>query len=111
MIGQKIIDEKPVSLPEVKQILSKVEKSVDEMDYVQKKAFEHAKKFAAISASDAKKMQEELVEAGLEAEKAVELVNLMPKDAEEMRMIFAKERVVPETETLTKYLDIVAKYK
>lgn len=103
--------EKPVTLAEVKSLLTKVSKDKEELEYVQKKALEHAQKLAKLSLKDAGALVKELTEMGLEEEKAIEIANIMPANRDELRSIFSKERKQPETEEIDKILEVLAKYR
>jgi len=111
MIVKEFIYEKPVTLAEVKKILKDLSKEKEELDYVQKKALSHAQKLSRVSLKDAEALQKELMEKGVEEEKAIEIINIMPKTRDELRTLFSKERKQPETEEIDSILDVLAKYK
>lgn len=111
MANKNIISETPITLPEVKELLLGISKRRPELDYVQKKVLANAEKTAKLSLADAKKLHQELVSMGIENEKAVELVNIMPNNKDELRALFAKERKQPESDTLDKILEIMSSYK
>ena len=111
MIVKEFIYEKPITLAEVKKLLTEVSKEKDELDYVQKKALTHAEKLSKVSLKDAEALQKELTENSIEEEKAIEIINIMPKTRDELRAIFSKERKQPETEQLDAILEILAKYR
>jgi DNA-directed RNA polymerase subunit F len=103
--------EKPVTLAEVKSLLTRVSKEKEELEYVQKKALEHSQKLAKLSLKDAEALVKELIEMGLEEEKVVEIVNIMPLNRDELRALFSKERKQQETEQIDKILEALAKYR
>ena len=107
----KIIETRPVSMPEAKSILVKREK-VGEMNYEQKLALEHLNKFTKISEKDAQKIigeVNEIVRASPEI--VAQIINILPKDADELRMVFAREKFSLQEEEIQKILEIVGKYK
>ena len=108
---EKIIKEEPITQAEVKEILTKISKDKEELEYVQKKTLTNVEHLANISAADAQAAVAELEELGLDKEKAIEVVNLLPRNKEELRTIFSKERKQPETEELEKILEAVSKYR
>lgn len=115
MNRKEFYSEEPVTLAEVKKLLTAISKdkaeASGELEYVQKKALEHAQHAAKVSYTDAHKMVEELMATGLGKEKAIEIVNSMPVNRDELRAFFSKERKQPETEEIDKILEILAKYR
>ena len=109
MIGKRIVSEKPVSLPEVLEILEKEKKG--EMEYAQRLAYDYAQKFAEIDAEKARKMKEELLQIEkLNEQHAVAIIDLLPKRKEDIEVIFQKTRVRLEDSEINKILEIVKKY-
>jgi DNA-directed RNA polymerase subunit F len=107
---KEFYSEEPVTVAEVKKLLTAISKE-RELEYVQKKALEHAQHGAKVSFKDATAMVNELVELGLTKEKAIEIVNSMPADRDELRAFFSKERKQPETDEVDKVLGVLAKYR
>jgi DNA-directed RNA polymerase subunit F len=102
---------KYVSLAEVKILLEKEEKK-RELTYEQKLALEHAKHFANIGVTKAKKMAQELTELDRITESfAYKIVDILPMHPEEVRAIFAKERFTLEDTEVKKIIKIVEKYR
>ena len=64
----KIIDVKPMGMPEAKKIMANREKK-KELSYEQKIALEHLNKFTRLSPADADKFLEELLQSCLEKTK------------------------------------------
>ncbi len=106
----KIIESKPVSMAEAKEILSNREKG-KELTYEQKLALEHLKKFTKLKPEEAKKFIEELSGVlRMSPETMVQILNILPKNPDELRLIFARERFSLKEEEITKILDIVKKF-
>lgn len=92
MIGKRMILQRPVSLPEIKDILKdRAEAGVD-LTYEQNLTNEYAKKFAKISASKAKKLAEQVREVNAEVPEDViaKILDFMPTSLDEMRLIVPK---------------------
>jgi DNA-directed RNA polymerase subunit F len=112
-----IIDERPVSLPEVAAILKEKEELYvaggAELLYEQKRALEHALKFSKINEKDAKEMVVKLsaLEMTLGADRIIKIVDLMPKSVDDIRAIFAKERFKYTEEEIKKIIDVVDQYR
>jgi DNA-directed RNA polymerase subunit F len=112
-----VLEEKPVSLLEVADILTGKEKKYSEggvdLLYEQKRALEHAKKFSKISSKDAREMAAKLSELDitLSADRIIKIIDLMPKNVDDIRAIFAKERFKYTEEEIKKITDVVDQYR
>lgn len=102
---------KPVSLAEVKNILKKVSKEREEMLYEQKIALEHANKFAKLSVKKTEEIIKELKTLDFLQEIHVyKIADILPKTEDDVKTIFAKERMSLGQNEIKKILDIVAKH-
>jgi DNA-directed RNA polymerase subunit F len=102
---------KPVPLAEVKNILKKVSKDRKEMRYEQKVALEHASKFAKLPVKKTEDMMKELMEIKDITElHAIKIADILPRTEDDIKTIFAKERITITGNEIKKILDIVAKY-
>ncbi len=107
----KILESKPITMTEAKDIMLKREKT-GEVNYEQKLALEHLKKFTKLKASELKKISEELNSVvHMDPERFVQIINILPTTADEVRMIFAGERFSLKEEEINKIIEIVKKYK
>lgn len=102
---------KPVSLSEVKNILKKIEKERKELLYEQKIALEHANKFAKLPAKKTEDLIKELSELKfLEEIHYYKIADLLPSTEDDLKTIFAKERITLGENEIKKILEIVKKY-
>jgi DNA-directed RNA polymerase subunit F len=105
----EIKSEKVTNWVEAKKILMKKEK---ELGYEQKNALEHLRKFCKISEKKVKKMMEELGKLEkLRDKHIVNIINFLPENLDELRVLFAHERVVLSDEDKKKILKIVKENK
>lgn len=103
-------DKKIVSLAEVKDILTE-RQNESELTAEQKLALEHSQKFARIDSKKSKKLVKELTELGFVSEtNAVKIADIMPSHADDVRLIFSKERASVEKKDIEKVLSVVQKY-
>jgi DNA-directed RNA polymerase subunit F len=103
-------DKKMVTLAEVKEILQE-RQNEGELTPEQKLALEHVQRFARIDAKKARKLVKELMELGYVSEvNAVKIADVMPTHADDVRLIFSKERASVEKKDIEKILSIVNKY-
>ena len=92
-----------ITVPEAKEILSKVDP--EQTDQIQKRTSDYLMKFSKIEPDRAKKIRKELVDnCGLTAEEATELVNIMPKSQEELRVFTSGWRKLIPAVTVEKIL-------
>jgi len=102
---------KPVSISEVKNILKKVEKEREELLYEQRIALEHAQKFAKLTIKKIDELIKELLKLEfLEEIHAYKIADLLPQTEEDIKTIFAKERITFGENEIKKILELVSKY-
>ncbi len=104
-----IVEEKYVSLPEVKEILEPIEEKTIE----QKKALRHAKAFSKLKKEKAMELKKEL--EGLEMRKLKEhhvakIIDILPKDMEDLKLILEDSVTSFTAEELQKIFEVVSKY-
>ncbi len=102
---------KPVSLSEVKNILRKIEKERKELLYEQKIALEHANKFAKLPVKKTEDLIKQLSELKfIEEIHYYKIADLLPTTEDDLKTIFAKERITLGENEIKKILEIVKKY-
>jgi DNA-directed RNA polymerase subunit F len=96
MSGRKI-DEKTVSIPEVKEIMDYVKEQMEEIDseegmsHFQEITYNYVNKFAKIDVKQAKKIKKFLMEKyDFEEIYAINIINIWPKTVPELRIILEK---------------------
>jgi DNA-directed RNA polymerase subunit F len=106
----KVESEKTITWAEVRKVLEKKEKE-KELSYEQKNALDHLRKFSKISEKSAGEMAEELSKIERLKEKHItSIINHMPQELEDMRVLFANEVVNLSDEDKKKVISIVKKY-
>jgi len=101
----------PIPLAEVKQMLKKVSKERKEMIYEQRIALEHAEKFAKLSVKKTNELIKELDGLdSVERHHAIKIADLLPQTEDDVKTIFAKERVTLKENETKKILEIVKKH-
>ena len=111
MVGKEIISENIVTTPDVRRILEELEKK-EELEYEQRITLDYSRNFALVSSTDAKKMSAELIKnvERLKDTHIASIINILPRNADEIRLLFAKERYKLEDKEINSILDVVAKY-
>jgi DNA-directed RNA polymerase subunit F len=106
----EIKGEKFVSWAEVKKTLEKKAKD-KELGYEQKNALEHLRKFSKLTEKAMNEMVGELKKIEkLRERHIVSIVNMLPQDPDELRLLFANEIVTVSDEDKKKILSIVKKF-
>ena len=102
---------KYVTLAEVKELLME-ENEKRELNALQKAALAHSETFVKLSAEDTKKLVDELLQLDFVTERhAVKIADILPVHPDQVRAIYAKEKIVLPPEQIKEILDVVAKYR
>lgn len=115
-IFKEKIGEEYLTLAETKDILADLERerAADEereMRYELARAIEHVNRFATLTPEESQEFVDELLELEkVDEPTAYKIANLLPKDRDELRAIYAQERYSLSGDELDAVLDIVAKY-
>jgi DNA-directed RNA polymerase subunit F len=97
---------KVISIPEAKEILEKIDR--EKADQIQKRTLEYATKFSKTTAEKAKEIRKRIEDEGnLTGEEAAEIVNILPRSIEELRVFTAGWKKLIPTETLENILRII----
>lgn len=109
---KNVIDEERITLPEVRETLLRMEaerlEAGKEMSYELRKSIEHANHLAQTDAESSRKLVEKLiVQEKMKPDIAYRIVNIMPRNRDELRAIYAKERFTLTGEELDAILDLV----
>jgi len=112
MIGKKIINEQNVTQAEAKTILETRE-AIAEPLYEQRIALGLIHKFTNITTEQASEMTTRLSEEvpRIKNENIVKIIDLLPKDNDDLNVIFSKERIILTDDEVTKILEIVDNYR
>jgi DNA-directed RNA polymerase subunit F len=97
-------DEHPVSLAEVKEILEAESKLRPELSSEQKVSLEHSTKFAKLTLAQSKEL--DFISDAL----ATKIVDLLPVHPEDVRVLFAKERLILDKKQSDALITIVKKH-
>ncbi|MCL2786817.1 MAG: hypothetical protein FWD81_06345 [Methanomassiliicoccaceae archaeon] len=102
--------ERYVGLSEVKELLDS-ESGEKELCIAQRSALEHSQALVTLSAADVKALTAEVRGLSFMTEYAAyKIGDILPKYPEDVRAIFAKERVNLSAEDIKQIIEIVGKY-
>lgn len=106
----KMAEPKIVTMSEVKVLLEK-EQEKRELTYEQTLALQHVGTFVKLSPTKTRKLVKSLTELEFMSEaNAIKIADILPKEAEEVRAIFAKERFTLEKGDVDKIMGILEEY-
>ena len=109
MIGEKFVEEKPMTLVEVREILSERKKD-KELTYEQDLTLKYAKRFAKLTPKQLEKMAEELEKIEkLDVAARVVILDILPKTREVLDLVLPKN-IELDNETAERILDVTKKY-
>lgn len=110
MIGKNIIKKEEITGVEVKETLEEFSQDY-ELNYEQNVTLNHLARFPRFSLEDSEKIIEELEnKIGLRHKVAVHIVDLIPQDLSDLRLIFAKEPTQVTKEEMEQILEILNQY-
>ena len=102
--------EEYLTLAEIKELLEK-EQEVRVLTMEQNYALEHAIKYSKLSAKDARKLVNELIEIEQVSDAlACKLVDLMPQHPDEVNAVFLKERITIDDDVISQILDKIRQH-
>lgn len=101
----------PVSLAEVKNILKKVNKERKELLYEQRIALEHAQKFAKLNVKKTNDLIDDLKKLEILEERHIyKIADLLPITEDDVKAIFAKERIKLGENEIKNILNLIRKH-
>ena len=110
MIGKEIVGREVIPGASVKKILEDYSEE-NELTYEQNLTLNHLARFDMYSVEDAEELFQRLKDdLGLRDKVAALIVNLIPKDLADLRLIFAKEPTKIDKEDMEKILSLVDEY-
>ena len=102
--------ERYVPLVEIKEMMER-ESKLRELTPEQKISLDHATKMSRGTKEKAEKLMKELLEINFISESvAVKIVDIMPMHTDDVRVLFAKERIVLEKKQIEQIIKLVEKY-
>jgi DNA-directed RNA polymerase subunit F len=110
MIGKEVIETEPISGAKVKEVLEEFSED-NELNYEQNITLNHLARFKRYSVEDSEEIIEKLQsEFNLRPKVAVHIVDLVPQDLADLRLIFAKEPGQVSKEDMEKILELLEQY-
>ncbi len=120
MIGRKKLEERYITIAETRELLERrraegMEENPPEepMFYEARVSLEHAERFARLKPEQAVELKGKLVELfeWMDERLAAKLVDLMPEDYFDIRVIFSKEDYMPTREEAEEIIRLLDEYR
>ena len=119
MIGRKKLGEHYLTIAETKEILLRrreegLEENPEEpMFYEARISLEHAERFSKVDSQQARELKDKLISAfeWMNEKWAVKIIDIMPEDYMDIRVIFAKEDYMPTREEAEEIIKILDEYR
>ncbi|MDY6817120.1 MAG: RNA polymerase Rpb4 family protein [Halobacteriales archaeon] len=110
------VDEEYLTVSEAKELLDDIEqeRALDEdreFPYELARTIEHANRFATLEPEESRELVERLEELEkVDEPTAYKITDLLPRDRDELRAVFAQERYSLSGDELDEILNIIAEY-
>jgi len=115
-IFKEIVDEEYLTISEAKELLADIEaeRALDEdreLRYELARAIEHVNRFAFLDPEEAQELVAELEDLEkVDEPTAYKIANLLPRNRDELRAVFAQQRYSLSGDELDEILNVVAQY-
>jgi DNA-directed RNA polymerase subunit F len=109
----QVLEEKPLSMADVKEALKTIKKRDTELTFRGVKTEEYLNQFTILKQKEAQELFEKIKKANvprLKDDYILKIVDLLPKDATELKNILTGYNLNVSSEHITKILDIVADF-
>jgi len=110
MTDLKVLNEKPLTMAELKEKLEEIKKRDIEISERTQKTLNYLNKFVLLKEKEALKLKEALLNLNisrLKEKHIIKIIDLMPKDIESLKLIFASENITIKQEDLQRILEIL----
>lgn len=114
MSKPEIVGKEPMSLAELKNVLSNIHKRDGEPNFRVGKTIDYLNHFKPLSKTAAAELAKKLVDADiprLKDEHIVKIVDLLPANVEEVKVILQGYALTVTKENMTKIVSVVKEYK
>ncbi len=107
----EIIEERPLTMAELKLRLEEIKKRDKELNFRANKAREYLEGFNITDSKQAKEIEKKINELGigrLKSKHIAKIIDMMPGNIDALRAIFAGDNVTLKQEDLTKILEVLS---
>ncbi len=108
MVDMNVVEQKPMTMVELKDKLEALKKDGKELNFRAEKVHVYLQEFATIDNKKAKETYEKLSALGisrLKEKNIVKIIDVMPEDPESLKMLFAGEAISLKQDEIKQILD------
>ncbi len=90
MANPQYLEQKPISLVDIKEILTQIEKRDGELNFMSKKAKDYVDAFVTLTPEKKEKLYQKILELNvtrLKEEHILKIIDYLPKDADELKVV------------------------
>tara|TARA_Y100000034_G_C6776377_1_gene346688 strand:- start:180 stop:533 length:354 start_codon:yes stop_codon:yes gene_type:complete len=113
MPNSEIVQETPITLSELKEKINVIDKKDEELNFRANKVKEYLNKFVKLDVKKVEEIKKKIAELEiprLKDRQVVKIIDIMPDNLDEIKMIFVGETTTVNPENLQKILDVVKNY-
>jgi DNA-directed RNA polymerase subunit F len=110
MSKPEIIEEKPISMAELKEDLKKIKKRDEELNFRAEKTQEYLDQFVTIKDKEGKELAKKIEELDiprLKPEHIIKLVDILPTTPEEVKIVLQGYTITVTKENLKRVADVI----
>jgi DNA-directed RNA polymerase subunit F len=110
----EILEQKPVTIAEVKETLKKIQKRDEELTFRGGKTLDHVNEVPTITITKTKELFKKIEELDIPRLKDIQIVKIidtMPESAEHLKVILSGYNVTIIKENMQKIIDVVDEYR
>lgn len=108
-----VVEEKPMSMAEVKEFLEEKKKEKKELNFRENKSLVYINSFIKAKSKEAeniKKDLEKLEITRLKDKHIIKIIDMVPKSVDELKVILSGEELTLKSEDLNKIIEVINKY-
>jgi DNA-directed RNA polymerase subunit F len=113
MANLTVIEEIPITLAELKTKVDSIQLGGEELSFRTNKVKEYLMQFTRLNLKEVTELKKKLQDLDIprmKEKQIVKIIDLLPRDMDELRMVFAGENTTINQENMQKILDVVKDY-
>ena len=113
MSDEKLINERPITMAELAEDLATLEKTEKELNFRANKTKAYFGQFVKVKLKDSQELYKKILDLNiprLKERQVVKILDIMPENIDELRMLMVGETTTVNDENMKKILDVVKEY-
>ncbi|MBI4441240.1 hypothetical protein HY639_03670 [Candidatus Woesearchaeota archaeon] len=114
MVKPQLLEERPISLAELKEKLTKIKEKDKELNFRANKTEEYLASIQVLSAKEAKELEKKLVALDiprLKQDHIVKIIDILPRTVNELKVVLQGTLLSLSADNLKKVVDAVNEFK